>query len=798
MALSSLRERSLFLAIAAAELAHTAVAILWHRAPAGHDGFQYTTLQYFFLNNAIQSHEIAQWIPFMTHGTVAARWFGIQGGFLQNSLLYVAPLLRHADLLAIHYLAVFFDELILLTGTWLLARRFFNAPATFFVSVSVLGTCVWLDQPYWNFRLYYAVPLVLEAAHRFLDSGRWRWFFLAANLLAIQTIGNLPYFIPFTSFVVFAYFVCYTATNLPQVVGRLRALEWRWPAVCAIGLAVASFYLVYKCVTVGMDQVVDYNVGRHPDGTTDLQVFLGYGGLTDLRKWSELVLRASPVFDNTLYAGMLVPPLLLAGAAFADRKRLHLVLLAATILLFTLGSVVATVAFYGWPGMKYFRHIGLASALVKVLFCFVAGIGFEALYGRTLIRNRWAVRTLALAGAVLLTAGAWRAISIARSPAAVSNYVETLTVETTVRSFYTFDAAAVAAQLRWAAIWALCGALLVALAPLVLSVSRVATPRVRAAVLCVVLLFATVDAYAFKFEYLFDRSDGVGAAERFVWRPAAMPFTPQRDRDLHQTRATSARLAATLRFNRLLDLRFNHAGWFGAQYWTNNAFWFVDEINHTLQADSWLAPVDQLARAFNAEPGINFPLDRPAAARVGGMAAGKIRFFTHAYRVDAPSDLMALLTSPSYAGDRLFLLPIDAADARGLAASATAWAPDDQLSGNDSVDLEYNVERFDANNLTLRVSNVDGRARWLFYSDAWHPFWRATVNSRPAPVYRADLAYKAVSLQPGENVVRFHFGSRVFSWLAALTAANGALWLGAVAWAIRDVVRADRVYSIYE
>ena len=170
--------RLAFFALVTIELAHTATAILQHRAPAGHDGFQYFTLQYFFLNNAAQGGGVAQWIPYMSHGTVATLWYGIQGSFLQQVLLWLGPLVRHADLLTVFHLGVFVDDMILLTGTWLLARRFLAWPAACFVAISVVGSAVWLDQPYWNFRLYYALPLVIELGHRFLDSGRWRWFFL--------------------------------------------------------------------------------------------------------------------------------------------------------------------------------------------------------------------------------------------------------------------------------------------------------------------------------------------------------------------------------------------------------------------------------------------------------------------------------------------------------------------------------------------------------------------------------------------------------------------------------------------
>ena len=275
---------------------------------------------------------------------------------------------------------MFVDEMILLTGTWLLARRFFDVPATCFVSISVVASGVWLDQPYWNFRLYYAIPLVLELGHRFLDTGRWRWVFLTANLLALQTIGNLPYFIPLTSFVVFAYFAFYTATNRTFVWNRLRSLRWDARAAAALAGGALSFAAAYTCVTLGTEQLVSYNVGRSPNGTTSLSNFLSYGGFTDIWKWNDVVLRISPAMDNTLYAGMLLAPLLLCGLIVVDRRRLHLVLTAGMLLLFTLSTPISRLVYYAWPGMWYFRHIGLVSSLVKVLFCFVAGLGFERLF----------------------------------------------------------------------------------------------------------------------------------------------------------------------------------------------------------------------------------------------------------------------------------------------------------------------------------------------------------------------------------------------------------------------------------
>ncbi len=61
------------------------------KIPFGHDGFIYFLLQYYFLNNSIQSGEIAQWMPFMTHGTVANWWYYFQGNPLQSLWMLLTP-----------------------------------------------------------------------------------------------------------------------------------------------------------------------------------------------------------------------------------------------------------------------------------------------------------------------------------------------------------------------------------------------------------------------------------------------------------------------------------------------------------------------------------------------------------------------------------------------------------------------------------------------------------------------------------------------------------------------------------
>jgi uncharacterized membrane protein YfhO len=47
---------------------------------------------------------------------------------------------------------------------------------------------------------------------------------------------------------------------------------------------------------------------------------------------------------------------------------------------------------------------------------------------------------------------------------------------------------------------------------------------------------------------------------------------------------------------------------------------------------------------------------------------------------------------------------------------------------------------------------TDGTA-FLVLKQAWYPGWRATVDGRRVPIYRADLAMQAVAVPPGRHMV---------------------------------------------
>ena len=211
-------------------------------------------------------------------------------------------------------------------------------------------------------------------------------------------------------------------------------------------------------LTIGTDQLVNYNLGRSAEYETDLRTFMEWGGKLSWRHWSEMLLGLTPWLDFSLYAGMLTVPLGILGALVIRRQRLHLLLLAIIMALFAQATFVSAALFYVWPMMHYFRHLSLVSPLVRVLLCFVAGAGFEWLFLQE-SRGGWKVEAHIVLGAAMLVIALY--LWTLANPWDASACIQWLTVNPGLRGCrHATEAAEVISRLHYsAAIALLAGAL---------------------------------------------------------------------------------------------------------------------------------------------------------------------------------------------------------------------------------------------------------------------------------------------------------------------------------------------------
>jgi hypothetical protein len=96
--------------------------------------------------------------------------------------------------------------------------------------------------------------------------------------------------------------------------------------------------------------------------------------------------------------------------------------------------------------------------------------------------------------------------------------------------------------------------------------------------------------------------------------------------------------------------------------------------------------------------------------------------------------------------------------------------------------LAYEIVSFDSNSLEVNVLNPATTPLWMVYSDTWHPDWRATVNGLSVPIYKAQMAYKAVKIQPGQNQIVWQFYRPKLAFLTRIVGVSCLAWMLGIGW----------------
>jgi hypothetical protein len=136
----------------------------------------------------------------------------------------------------------------------------------------------------------------------------------------------------------------------------------------------------------------------------------------------------------------------------------------------------------------------------------------------------------------------------------------------------------------------------------------------------------------------------------------------------------------------------------------------------------------------------------------------------------------------------LLQLALGADDLRQLAFVEAAPA-DGFLGGAATADGSAEFVRDDPEHTVLRV---DAPQRgFVFLADQDFPGWSATVNGQPAPIMRANYAFRVVPVPAGESVVEFRYAPMSVR-IGALISAVTWLAVGIVLLAARRSTRAAR------
>jgi hypothetical protein len=171
---------------------------------------------------------------------------------------------------------------------------------------------------------------------------------------------------------------------------------------------------------------------------------------------------------------------------------------------------------------------------------------------------------------------------------------------------------------------------------------------------------------------------------------------------------------------------------------------------------------DKFVPVFDADPALNVYLNRRALPRALVVQRA----------IAAPDHAAALAALRAPGFDPATTVIVEG----GEALQATPSRP---------ASVEF--EAFGANQIRLRVDSPSDS--YLVLSEVWYPGWRASVDGALAPVLRANYAFRAVRLTPGEHRVELTFAPR--SWTLGL-AISGLTLLALIAWGMRQSIELRR------
>ncbi len=746
-------------------IAPTLYIILQSRIVTGHDAFVYFALQYFFLNNVVTAYEIPQWIPFMTHGSIANWMHVIQAGFLQNILCLTGSLFKDVNFLTLFNLGFIIDETIFVIGTWYFAKRFLkHRLSLLLLSITILGSSIWMSQPWYNLHFIYCLPLILHLLHSFLETGKWRFVLLAGLLTAFQMLGNLPYFLPVITFVVFLYFLLFILCDKKTVKQTFKQLSFGLSAILTLFFIALSFICIHLALTIGTDEIVNYNFGRKVDGTITMEHFKGYAGNLGLEKWMELFIGLSPCLDYTLYIGIL--PIICAGYGIKhsfERKRGHFLLLLIILLLISGGTLLSNALYYIWPFMQYFRHLALMSVFIKFFLCVIAAIGFDTFLQKALSDEKNSkIKTASTLFALTLLAIATTLFVFSLQPLKTSQKIDNIVKDGLVKSgqyehdhnkMYgwayhdiiinnIFSPTAIKNIFQKNAIIAS----LLALIFLFFSHQKSIPKRYQ--LILFLLCLHIFDIFSYKFLNIQTKTVRINHIKDDLTR-------------FQNTSYPKRRSTSFWRGNSRAKLIHPAIPVVGIFHWTSNLFFFHDEFDQHIRTDYWMKPFDQYIRAYAGQDiddltvwpkGLQFyfgweiPTTNVSAQKISGVLEDKIQFFSEVLWFDTDKKIAKTLNDPQYQGDLLLLHQKNPPHASQMTKQS-----------NTRIHLDYDIQQFDANNLKVSINNTTNKKIWMHYSDVWHPFWKAYLDGKEIPLYKSNLAYKAIEVPTGNHQLHMQF-----------------------------------------
>ncbi len=696
-------------------------------------GFQHF---YFFYNTLFFHGQIAQWMPYDSFGLPTNHE---QLAFLtpMNYLvMIVGCIFRINEALILFKISIIIEQLIFLLGMWLLSGLIFSKRSTvYFVCLGALCNSAWQSQVYFDLHMFYLFPFVAYFLLLFFAKKEAKYFWLAGITAMAWIMGNVLYFFLLWFLILFVFFMMLASHN--KDIWRCflsRSVSNLFLAAVFI-LLWASFFYHLKDLMGFVDLTSRGSGARNAIGT-----YMHWGGVEGLGYFLKAQILGS---NANQYVGLL--PLIFFGwAMIKARNVLFKAFFCCFVVLFWLsfGGIFSGLCYF-FPGMSYYRHIGVyVYPFLKVFILICAGFGLECFWPAR-IKTKLYLTFAILACFIFLfdssrITGQWFTdLAFSKTP-----WLDFLTSATAQDTFvvtllgYLF---AVIFILTAVGFYKLRGWISLG----------VTAGKVNDLIKILIFLVFVFDISYFqcstfkRIEKLPTQYDSL--LDTLKLHPMAFEYER-----IHEPVTRRQKDATTL-----VEMRGP------SKYTAAYHFIQMDPCKSQYNCHMYPAALNQFLNS-----GRNLDVDVWA---VMGCHAPKLRFMTKFFYADDDKEAKRLMRAVPRLNDILIL---SGGHKQKMPAS---------LGENSSfLGGDIHVEKFSANTLIADVNVPAKNGAWLVYADAYHQGWSVFVDDKKEDLFKAYILFKAVFLKEGRHTVKFVFHNGLNTVISYFFALFGVV-AGAVA-----------------
>lgn len=348
-----------------------------------------------FFRHAQQGESIiAQWLPYGGYGIPALVnqcYFGV----FDYLSLGIGLLFRIQNPVWVWNISVFFQLFVFTTGSYLLAKEL-TSNSLIIITMTALAIClpVWQYAYEFGFTIYFFMPLVLYFAHRFHIEKNITWGGVSFLIALAGTVGSPIYIIPIISALTLL-----TLTLSALASKKKLFLDFsKRPSFILFFALIASLFVAFHIVASfrgGQDLIFLFPGRDMISKRVPIDVFLTYGGnIHDQNPWSLVSGSAGDLkWHGYTIGSYILLSLSIASLYFFTNSRWVVVLFTcvAGVFAFSRGGLVSVFLYDFFPGVPYFRHLGLIQGIATpFLFC-IGTLGLSFLFKRKKIDGRTSI-----------------------------------------------------------------------------------------------------------------------------------------------------------------------------------------------------------------------------------------------------------------------------------------------------------------------------------------------------------------------------------------------------------------------